>query len=80
MRHRVGEIDKERCVISNRILNKIDCALSKISGESGLICVVTNYGFIIIEWQIRPGFRAFWMKWPHIIGIGNAIEVIEAML
>src|SRR5690606_27449702 len=80
MGHRMWEVDKKGSALV--FLDKIHGALGK---DRGKLCLVfccyrrVDDFFIFKQRQVREVVRQLGMKRPHVIGIGNPVELVEAM-
>ena len=79
VRHRVGQIDKERVVLVS--FNEIYGVESELPCE---FCLVARgycriYNALIFE-EGQVGIRTCWMQRPHIIGVRDTVKFIKSVV
>jgi len=80
MRHRMCQIKEERFVLV--LLDEIDRTCCIIGCKLRLVRVISGYRIAIVCRQIRKMeyLALLRMEWPHVVGIGQSVILIETVL
>ena len=79
MGHGLGQVQEEGLFRCRLTFDEVHRAQGQGAGQGGLVRIQIHELFPSKERQRRPSARGFRMEGPHVVGIGQTIELVKSM-